>query len=117
MLFPRMTTRRWMVVVAVVGGIMVIVVWSMRSLSYLRMAQQYAATAAATRKNKSRQDARLVRARRAIRSASDPAYRSMLADAARLEAQAKHYEQLSSKYERAARHPWLPVPLGMPRPK
>jgi hypothetical protein len=115
MRLPRMTTRRWMLAVAVVaiviaGLIEVCRLGHLRQV-YLAVAREYADEAHEIRRgDDGRSDGRMVLIRSiagerpaSLQSREGMVYLDRIARAA------AYCDQLRAKYERAARYPWLPV--------
>jgi hypothetical protein len=110
-----MTTRRWMVAVAVVAilfdGVMELPrLWSLRQ-QYLGFAEKYGYWEAklngalGLRQEITYYSLRLPRG-------PEPSPGRL----ARMKAEASYYARLRAKYERAARYPWLPVEPDPPEP-
>ena len=124
---PRMTTRRWMIAVAVVGLLLA----APREFARLkRLSRQYEERAinAARRMSHSRMsaswsDERWVAECRAIEETESKwntgipmsIGRPLRPDLAR--ARITFWEPIRLKYERAARYPWLPVEPDPPEPE
>lgn len=98
---PRMTTRRWMIAVAIMGVLMAAEAtrrrWAELSAEYRQAATLHRALTEVYRSG-AHLDSRV----------EDPA------DTLRLVA---HQLRLAEKYERAAQRPWLPVPPDPPEPE
>jgi hypothetical protein len=99
-----MTTRRWMIVIAVVALLMTGAFEVKRALRRASAYSQLAATHAMFRAF-SLAEADLYRGNHFIRLE------------ARERALARHQGALAAKYERAARYPWLPVEPDPPEPQ
>jgi hypothetical protein len=116
MRFPRMTTRRWMLAVAVVallmGGVVVAVRATRRSREYRQIAVWHAAMRdLCLGEAYEYQYAYDHRAAGDHRAETDwPRYE------AHERALARHHDGLAAKYDRAARYPWLPVEPDPPEP-
>jgi hypothetical protein len=107
MRLPRMTTRRWMIAVAVVGLLMGGAVVGYRLMlwhdSFLALATDHGHTGFLYRFL--REDLCLGEAR------------AESAEQAALGRRAAYHEALAEKYRRAARYPWLPVEPDPPPPE
>jgi hypothetical protein len=123
MRLPRMTTRRWMVAVAVVafliaGTIEVPRLWNVRR-NYLALAEWYGDRETRLHEN-TQMRFLLERARRrsAEESASVPSeVEKRIQDRiARMDEMGTYYGQIRAKYERGARYPWLPLEPDPPMP-
>jgi hypothetical protein len=102
MRLPRMTTRRWMLAVAVVALLMGIVGEAIREL---RLARRYGEFARGYRFGLDlNRGERVAIPGGFIQSAGSP----RLAD---------YYAEMYWKYERASRYPWLPVEPDPPPPE
>ena len=119
MRLPRMTTRRWMIVVAIAATLLTAEKlrrnWRERSLK----AAAYLAVAKSWSDDASKVELMMV----LPRSRSDPASAARLAGLEKVARNYRDFErsnrELASKYERAARYPWLPVepdPAEPPEP-
>lgn len=131
---PRMTTRRWMVVVAVVGAI------SAAGAEMIRLKRAASAFPARVAYHASQQSlneflvtsskAEEVQFRRFYaemrregvdRAEADKLEREMTEDRRRevlnLTRKIDHHRRMKTKYLAAARRPWLPVPPDPPPPK
>ena len=100
MQIPRMTTRRWMIVVVVVGLVMVVVRLNRRHRSFRDRAAEYAL---------------MERGYRGLALGAPRA--DWLQEAALYEGYAAYYAEMSRKYRHAARFPWLHVEPDPPRPE
>jgi hypothetical protein len=127
MRLPRMTTRRWMIAVAIVG---LVLGGSLELVRLRRLSHEYAG--------------RAINARRALanaRMSSGWNHERWLAECRRIEeserkwttgypmstgrpfrpsvarAYIAYWEPIFSKYERAAAYPWLPLEPDPPRPE
>jgi hypothetical protein len=96
MRLPRMTTRRWMIAVAVFGLAMGGIAYALR-LERLRVYYHF----------------RAVNLRMAEQSCRSPSYRDEVQDLAA----AERLRRLAEKYEYAARHPWLSIAPDPPAPE
>lgn len=112
MQFPGMTTRRWMVVVAMVAMLTAIGVEVYR-LFQLRSAYQERAFNFATMVSQFESIAKDTqpRLRGTVILEVEGKERSIEISAAAL---MSHYVRLKEKYERASRQPWLPIPPDPP---
>ncbi len=117
MRLPRMTMRRWMVVVAAVGLIGLIMgggVWLKQRRDYfLSLAQSHQAeVASSTARGKA------LKSRFGVASGMTVEEVMQLnRDYDRMMDRADHHASLARKYERAARSPWLPVEPEPPEPE
>jgi hypothetical protein len=114
MRLPRMTTRRWMVAVAVIG--LMIGGWvrlEQRRDYFLSLAQSHQKEVASY-------------TARGMALKSRLGYTSGMTDKEimhlyrvydRMMDRADHHESLARKYERAARYPWLPAVPDPPEPE
>src|SRR5262245_34825675 len=109
---PRMTTRRWMVAVAVLalvfGGQATRRRWASLTSTYRAKAVEYSLKARVAELNA------LVADASSKLSDTDPS-KFALADS-RYRQISEHYLALARKYERAATRPWLPVASDPPPP-
>lgn len=107
--FPQMTTRRWMIAVAIVSLLLAGEVtrrrWATLSAEYTWRFTLHSLTA---------DIARNVAAEYASRKPRNEGSEETIAAALR---SAQHYDRLARQYERAARRPWLPVPPDPPPPE
>jgi hypothetical protein len=106
MRLPRMTTRRWMVLVAVVAILLGGLVLARRWRERLATAQGFLALERATLAS--------------IQSfeQSDPASKPWAQlNQAQLRVQLRHSRRERERYARAVRYPWLPGPPDPPEPK
>ena len=131
MRLPRMTTRRWMIAAAVVGALawVGVTAWKIR-----RNFLHYRNRIAYAKSMETEVARRLANAKAGLRyvefamspkgkSLNEPPktlprrtanWTSLIALRKR---QIAYYQQMQAKYERASRHPWLPVPPDPPEPK
>jgi hypothetical protein len=109
MRFPRMTTRRWMVVVAVVALSFVGEQTRRRAARFRLLAQRHA---------KIESSLRTIAARLSLMKPSS--YRQLCGQMSRVVRMSpelvEYHAALRLKYERAARYPWLAVELDPPEP-
>jgi hypothetical protein len=117
MRLPRMTTRRWMVVVAVVamalGGYFYAVTLKRSRDNYLEMARLYSGFEAYAREILARGELPYLHIEREDGRHSPEDQRDFREAMLR---EIDHYAALARKYERAARYPWLPVEPDLPEP-
>ena len=118
MRMPPMTTRRWMVAVAVLALALAADDWRGRRSRYLRLAADHAS-----------EEVRLLRIRRAGHSfvpgmvlysdrySSRSPERFHVISPAAFDAKIAHLGRLKEKYQFAAAHPWWPVPSDPPPPE
>jgi hypothetical protein len=136
MRLPRMTTRRWMILVGLVGltlfGSIIAMRMSRRAKSYQSRASIWRQEEAGARQHLAYCRKQLDGTERAVsqlRARSHNLYqpeelaRKIAADAAWWRANARHTEavvaycaSMRRKYEHAVRYPWLAVPPDPPRP-
>jgi hypothetical protein len=112
---PQMTTRRWMIAVAVValsmGGIVEFVRLKRRSDDLTVRAQDHARRASFYHLYTPGVDEHL-------RATLEPQERSAVEDRkTRLLGVIAYHEAMARKYDRAARYPWLPVEPDPPEPE
>lgn len=114
---PRMTTRRWMVAVAVVALLIAASLGAARLTGRAGEYRQYAVWHTAMR-NLCLGEADEYRDAGAHRAAGDRRedVESLLREAHE-RTLAQHHDALVIKYERAARYPWLPVAPDPPEPQ
>jgi hypothetical protein len=116
MRLPRMTIRRWMIAVLAVA----ILLTAEKIRRNWRERRLKAAAYLAEAKSWSDDASKVERMMVLPRSRSDPASRQTLAGLEKVARNYRDFErsnrELASKYERAARHPWLPVEPDPPEP-
>ena len=124
MSFPRMTTRRWMIAVAVAGTAFAAArtVYQYNvclGLAVTHASQELDARAEAQYKLREADyhnaSAKTVPGRRGYDEMDRASILRL--QAADLMREANTHAWLKTKYERAARHPWLPVPPDPPPPE
>jgi hypothetical protein len=115
MRLPRMTTRRWMIVVAVAALVVGFIrLWTLRHL-YLEKAANHASFRAhvlRTPESTAYWENRWTDQRRGL-----PARYPWPAGPPFVPAMGEYHDAMRIKYERAARYPWLPVEPDPPEPK
>ena len=114
MRLPRMTTRRWMVVVAVIGLLVGGGVRLKRRRDYfLSLARSHA-----QKMPSSTAEGKALRSRFGSTSRMSGEEILLLSrDFDRLRNRADHHAALRRKYERAARYPWMSVEPDPPEPE
>src|SRR5262245_6514471 len=125
MRLPRMTTRRWMIAVAIVAPVMAVVAQTMENsrLAGLRwrhdtfssLAKSYRDREAGLRQRS--QDILDFLDNRKGYIAMGALFEVSREAAARYAKVADYYAELGQKYEKAARYPWLHVEPAPPEPK
>ena len=108
MRLPRMTTRRWMVVVAVVGTSVGAAMLAIRSRTYAALAALH---------TKSELECRRVVEAFKGRGFDGEIWSDAIAYARRCRRLVPYHAALRHKYEHAARTPWLPVEPDPPEPQ
>jgi len=111
MTIPRMTTRRWMTAVAVMAVLLAVGRLAGTTWKRLGTAAAHARLADTIRLNGS------TIASVAAVAPSEAARRSHHEAMARHSRFAEYYSDLATRYRRAARYPWLPVPPDPPEPR
>ena len=114
---PRMTTRRWMIAVAMVGIVLGIVlgggVWLKQRRDYfLSMARSHQKEVAS-----STAEGKALRSRFGTSGMSNEEIMHLYRDFDRMMDRADHHAAMARKFERAARYPWLPVESDPPEPE
>jgi hypothetical protein len=118
MRFPRMTTRFWMIAVALIALVIVLLVGGGVQLIrhrrdyFLTLAQSHQAEAASSR---TRMEALKSRLGNTL-NMSDDEFTHLHHDFNLMMDRADHHAELAHKYERAARRPWLPTEPDPPPP-
>ena len=112
MRLPRMTTRRWMVLVSMVALSITAERMRRTSLRFRRLAEYHANEEADYRKVA----VQIPQILRAYDSRTYLGY-AVVANAVLSPERAEHHAALHRKYERAARYPWLPVEANPPAPE
>jgi hypothetical protein len=115
MRFPRMTTRRWMVLVAIVGVVLTgLRLWQLRR-EYLLLSRLCEAKEEASRAHA---EWGQMAARRLARGArAGDQLQATLRSQDIEQRRAEFFADLKVKYTRAAERPWIPVPPDPPEPK
>ena len=117
MRLPRMTTRRWMVAVAVIALAIATVRIRERSLTYRRKAAYHADVAMQGSRAGRFDDRRGVVLRNSgpgpFNAPSRPWQIIVILDPRQID----HHGKMARKYEQAARYPWLPVEPDSPEPE
>jgi hypothetical protein len=137
MRWPRMTTRRWLILIAIVAIACGAEMMRRRSVSCRAKANRYALEEAKTRARGERSDRSAAECKKHLREiqafaesgggAFRVSWKSLIDSATRSATiasdQAEHCHRwaaywgaLKAKYERAARRPWLPMEPDPPRP-
>jgi hypothetical protein len=119
MRLPRMTTRRWMIAVAVVatsvwGWEITCRAYAYRSLAAYFQQREWIATAAVCIEAGA---AQYKGCDFTIPDDFDPATAHLRSDHERYRRLFFHYRRMRQKYEHVARYPWLPVQPDPPEPK
>ena len=110
---PRMTTRRWMIAVAVVGLVIGGGVWLKQRRDYfLSLAQSHQKEVASSTARGEALKSRLG----CTSGMTIEEIMHLHGDYDRMMDRADHHASLARKYERAARYPWLLVEPDPPEP-
>jgi hypothetical protein len=116
---PPMTTRRWMIAVAVVGLLLAGCIGGYRLKRlhdhFLQRAQDHAMMEIANRKSE-RAHRELFEMRGGFGPGSETLRAKSLRDIVFFSRTASYHAAMAQKYEYAARHPWLPVAPDPPEP-
>jgi hypothetical protein len=115
MRLPRMTTRRWMALVAVVGVILTGIHLRRLRSEYLVLSAYCAAKEEISRAHAGWNHASIHRL--AISANSGEQLRVARKSWATEERRVEYFAGLKAKYARAAERPWLPVPPDPPEPQ
>jgi hypothetical protein len=105
----RMTTRRWMIAVAVAALIMTRAEVRRRQHEYQRLAAYHKKERSLIVAGRGRTSGEIE-----IWLRHDPSKRSWRLSSVR---EAAYHSAMGEKYERSARYPWLPVETDLPEPK
>ncbi len=118
MRLPRMTTRRWLVVVTVIG---LMIGGGVRLEVWLNQRRDYFLSLAQSHQNEvvsSTARGKALKSRKGWPSGKTTEEIMQLhRDYDRMMDRAEHHESLARKYEQAARYPWLPVEPDPPEPE
>jgi hypothetical protein len=113
MRLPRMTTRRWMVAVVMIGLMIGGGVWlKQRRHYFLSLAQSHQKEVASSTARGQALKSRLS----TTSGMSDEDIMHLYRDYTRMMDRADHHAAMARKYERAARYPWLLVEPDPPEP-
>jgi hypothetical protein len=115
MRLPRFTTRRLMVLVALLAILMQIA--RLSATAYHRWQSAYSHELLAHTMRMNGEVIRVTMARRSRQGAAPAAVKQDRAALAQHVEWAEYYSRLSIKYRRAARYPWLLVPPDPPPPE
>jgi hypothetical protein len=119
MRLPRMTTRRWIIVVAVIGLMVIGLmlgsgVWlKQRRDHFLLLAQSHQKEVASSTARGKALKSRFGR----TSGMSNEEIMDLQRDYDQMIDRADHHASLARKYEQAARYPWLPVEPDPPEPE